>query len=199
MESLVFLQDSDFGETGRDQDAQQLVAAKMAAFINVSGASISAANESGPEVPPEHDIPSRQDIPADDDNTASPTASEPHTLQVDDSAAAMPVGSLDFATFPDVDDEHLSPRVGGDPPSFQPLQFPERVIDVDMHQRPSILLHQDMETELKRCHNERSLRGGGAMDESDCALSMKDLQKSFSPWRKKTRPGGEVTKLVTAS
>ena len=187
MEYLVFTQELDLGETGRDLDAQRVVAAKMAAFVDLPGASTSAAVESGPKVPPEHDIPSCQDIPADENNVASPTASEPHRLQVDDSAAAMPVDSLGFEDIPDADVGHPSPRVGADPPSFQLPQFPERDIDVDMHQRPSILLHQDMETELKGRHDDRSLRGRGAMDEFDCALSMKDLQKSFSPRRKKTK------------
>ena len=48
-----------------------------------------------------------------------------------------------------------------------------------MHQRLPTLHHQDMETELKGRHDERPLRGGGAMDESNYALSIKDLQKTL--------------------
>ena len=187
MEYLVFTQELDLGETGQDLDAQRVVASKMAAFVDLPGASTSTAVESGPLVPADRDLSMVQDIPENVDFAASPAASEPHILQVDDSAAAMPVDSLGFEDIPDADVGHPSPHVGADPPSFQLPQFPERDIDVDMHQRPSILLRQDMETELKGRHDDRSLRGGGAMDESDCALSMKDLQKPFSPRRKKTK------------
>ena len=48
MEYLVFTQELDLGETGRDLDAQRVVASKMAAFVDLPGASTSAAVESGP-------------------------------------------------------------------------------------------------------------------------------------------------------